>query len=203
MTSEQQEQIESLFLRYADGIGSYVLARVGNAELAEEITSRVFLTVVRHYGQQRESVAGWLWAIVRTEIARSYRDRPRGATMPQPSGPLDGDSRASCGAAVPAARDADLPPEQAIRRETQIRLQAALGRLGDDEQRIVYMKFFQDVSNREIAAATGLSANHVGVIVFRTLKKLRELMERDETNCAAGSPAVAASPPVGCPSDRG
>ena len=169
MTGRQQEEIERLFRQYGEGVASFVLARVGSAELAEEITSRVFLTVVRQFGQQNRSPAGWLWAIVRTELARHFRECRE------------------VHAGVELLADAAGPPEQLVRRETHARLQAALERLSEDEQQIVYMKFFQDMRNQEIAAATGLTASHVGVIVFRTLKQLRALMEREETVRAAQS----------------
>ena len=161
MTSRQQEEIEALFLKYGKGIGSYVLARVGNAELAEEITSRVFLTVVRCYGQQRESAAGWLWSIVRSEVARSFRERRGVASFDSSK----------------IAAEQTLPAQQMIERETRSQLQRALAQLSEDDHRIVYMKFFQDMSHQEIAAEYELTANNVGVIVFRTLKTLRDLMQ--------------------------
>src|ERR1700677_1732952 len=75
LTPEQQKAIEQLFLQYGKGVGSFVLTQVGDPELAEEITARVFLTVVSRFCQLRESVLGWLWAIVRTELARHFRGR--------------------------------------------------------------------------------------------------------------------------------
>ena len=84
----------------------------------------VFLAVVRHIDQLRGSAAGWLWAIVRNELARHYRDRGhRGMPADLP------------------ARDG-LPADQAARRENQVLLQTALARLTDEQQQIVSMKFF-------------------------------------------------------------
>lgn len=161
MTAQQQQEIEALFQRHAKGIGSYVLARVGDAELAEEITSCVFLVVVRCYGQQRESTAGWIWAIVRSELARSFRGRAGNV-------PLDDSS---------IAAEQALPAQQLIHRETQTLLHHALGQLSEDDQQIVYLKFFQEMSNLEIAASMKLTPNHVGVMVFRALRRLRDLMQ--------------------------
>jgi len=141
-------------------VGSFVLASVGDEELAEEITARVFLTVVARFDQCRASPAGWLWAIVRTELAGHFR----AAGRVRPADP---------GRADPADR-----PEQRLQQdETHTRMHAALGRLSDDQQRIIYMKFFQDMPNVAIARATGLSPGTVGVRVHRTLKALRALMD--------------------------
>jgi RNA polymerase sigma-70 factor, ECF subfamily len=168
LTGEQRGEIERLFLQYGKGVGSYLLARVGDPELAEEITSRVFLAVVRHYGQRRGSAAAWLWAIVRSELARHYR---------RPAAALDGD--------LPSAGPG--PPEELARRQWRQQLQAALDRLPAELHEIVYMKFFLDMRNLDIAAATGLSPSHVGVKVHRTLQQLRRLLQESP----AGVPGEA------------
>ena len=70
-----QLSIEQLFLRYGPGVGSYLMARLGNAELAEEITSRVFLTVVRRVRQ-----------VPRLRRGLAVVDRPQraGPALPRP-----------------------------------------------------------------------------------------------------------------------
>ena len=110
MTGDQRGEIEWLFRQYGKGVGSYLLARVGDPELAEEITARVFLAVVRHYAQRRGSAVAWLWAIVRSELARHYRRRPAAA--------LDGDPPAT----------GPGPPEELV-RFLEDWLQAAGGQL--------------------------------------------------------------------------
>jgi len=162
LDADGREEIERLFLRYGRGIGSYVLARVGDAELAEEITARVFLTVVRRFDQCRGSVVGWLWSIVHSQLARHFRDRRR---------------------QVPLADDlvdpARPPSEDAQRRELHGRMRVALAALSEEQRQIVTMKFFLKVRNVEIARAMGLSPSNVGVKVHRALARLREVMEGD------------------------
>lgn len=163
MAQDRRQAIERLFHQYGEGVGSYLLARVGDPELAEELTARVFLTVVRSFEQLRGHPAGWLWAIARSQLARYYRDEDR-HLPPDPNLP---------------APDA-LPPETVIRRETHGRLQAALHRLSEEQQEIVYLKFFLEMRNRDIAAALGLTPSNVGVMVHRAVKELRSLMESRE-----------------------
>mgnify|MGYP002399731273 CR=1 FL=1 len=158
MTSADRHVIEQLFLRHGSGVGSYVLARVGDAELAEEITARVFLTVVRRFDQLRGSAVGWLWAIVRSELARHFRRRGG-----QPLGEL------------PSPRP--LPLEEMAERELHIRLQGALERLSEEQRDLVSMKFFLGLRNLEIAEATGLTPSNVGVKLHRALRELRDLLE--------------------------
>ncbi|MFB3894091.1 MAG: RNA polymerase sigma factor [Phycisphaerae bacterium] len=159
MPSERDKQIEELFARFAPGVGRYVLARLGDAELAEEITARVFLTVVRRFEQCRSSAAGWLWAIVASEIARHFRGRRHEEVH-------DGLAAAS-----------DPPPAQVERKEALAGLAEALDKLAQPQQTLIYMKYFQHMSNREIAESTGLSASNVGVMLHRATRQLREIME--------------------------
>ena len=61
-------------------------------------------------------------------------------------------------------------------------MQSALRQLSDEQREIVYLKFFQQMRNKEIASVTGRSAENVGVIVHRSLRRLRELMKFKESS---------------------
>ncbi len=154
-----RKKIEDLFVRHASGVSRYVRLRVGSAELAEEITARVFLAAARHVHQQNGSAVGWLWAIIRSELARHFRQRP-----------LE-----SCPADLLSSEA--LPPEEAERKEAAGLLRACLAKLPDDEQQLISLKFFLGLSNQEIAQTLGLTPNHVGVKVHRVLKDLRKLLQ--------------------------
>jgi RNA polymerase sigma factor (sigma-70 family) len=159
-SDDRRKRIEELFRNYGRGVGSYVLARVGNADVAETITSNVFLIVVRRIEQCRASPAAWLWSIVRSELARYFRSR-------RPTVAIDESF------IDPSAQ----PAEAAESSEMQSRTRVALARLSDEQQGIIYLKFYLDMPNGEIATALGISASNVGVIVHRAVKRLRELME--------------------------
>jgi RNA polymerase sigma-70 factor (ECF subfamily) len=159
LAAQQQRTVEALFARYAPGVGGFVLARVGDAELAEEITARVFLTVVRKLHQCRGAYAAWLWSIVRSELAGYFRRRrPAEPLGEEPTDPADG------------------PDARAQRAESRSEMWGALGRLTEEQQKLIHMKFFQDMRNVDIAEATGLSRSNVGVLIHRALKRLRSLM---------------------------
>jgi RNA polymerase sigma-70 factor (ECF subfamily) len=160
LTEDTRKQIEDLFRRHGAGVGRYLLLRVGNSELAEEITARVFLSVVRNFHQVRGPVAGWLWSVVRTELARHYRQPPLQA--------------------FPAElADGDPPPfEQLERAEAAEWLRVCVAKLPEDEQQLLELKFFLGLGNQEIAAITGLTTSNVGVKVHRALKTMRGLLAR-------------------------
>src|SRR5436309_1378434 len=119
LNEDARKKIEDLFVRYAAGVSRCVLLRVGSPELAEEITARVFLSVVRNFHQQDGSVVGWLWAILRTELARHFREKPHQAYPPD------------------LAALSALPAEAMERQERSALLHAALRKLGDDDQQLI------------------------------------------------------------------
>jgi RNA polymerase sigma-70 factor (ECF subfamily) len=154
-------------------VGGYVVARTGDPELGETITAQVFALVVRKFDQCRGSPAAWLWAIVRSELARHFRDRKRHQRI---DAAFDG-----------ALIDPRPTPAQAMHEtERHGQLHEALEQLDEDEHTIVYMKFFQDLPNFEIAQALNVTANLIGVKIHRTLKKLRDLMETPESTAGQG-----------------
>jgi RNA polymerase sigma-70 factor (ECF subfamily) len=164
LTPARQQEIERLFREYGKGVGSYALARVGDPELAEEITARVFLQVVRNFEQLRGPAAPWLWTIVRTELAKHFRS-------PRIHRPLD---------ELPPDGEGD-PVAELERRETAGRLQKALADLSEVDQQLIGMRFFLNQSNVDIAAALGLTPSNVGVRLYRALRQLRGLMELKST----------------------
>ena len=90
----------------------------------------VFLTVVRRYHQVRGSAAAWLWAIVRSELARHFRGRKQ---FVQPKDEL------------PAPDDE--PADALVRRETLAKLRLALQQLSEEQRQLIDMKFFLNMRN--------------------------------------------------------
>ena len=184
MDADRRQKVEELFRRYGKGVGSYVLARVGDPHAAESVTAGVFLLVVRRFEQCRGSPVAWLWSIVRTELARYFRDkREVGSARPLTAEPPDW------------AAD---PLRLAERAESDRRVREALGRLGEEQQTLIYMKFFLDMPNTEIAEALGMTPSNVGVVVHRAVKRLRELMGGAGS---AGSPSPTPDMEAGAPPD--
>ncbi|MEK6236682.1 MAG: sigma-70 family RNA polymerase sigma factor, partial [Planctomycetales bacterium] len=160
LTGDHRADAERLFQKYARGVGSYVLGRVRDAELAEAITARVFLTVVHRIADCRGSASAWLWTIVRNEVTRHFRDQ-------KPQQPLDENH----------PDPTDSPPEQLAKQETQTKLMAVLEELPEAQREIIYMKYFLDMRNKDVAAALNMTASNVGVQVHRALKELRKRLD--------------------------
>jgi len=157
--ADQRDEVDRLFRKYAERVSGYVLARVRNPEIAETVTSRVFLRVVEHMAQCRQDPGPWLWSIARNELARFFRER-----KPQDDLPDN----------LPAAGLS--PVECAIEREAQSELLLAVAELPVEQRDLLQMKFFLELKNTEIATALNVTPNHVGVLLHRALRKLRDVL---------------------------
>ena len=65
-------------------------------------------------------------------------------------------------------------------REERDRLLAALARLPARERDLIGLKFAAGLTNRRIADLTGLTESNVGVILYRTIRRLRTDLDPQE-----------------------
>lgn len=82
-------------------------------------------------------------------------------------------------------RDRELTPAAAaIRQELERRFHAVLGELDDEDREILIMRYYEQLSNQEVAQALGLSEAAAGMRHLRALRRLRALL--GETPSQAG-----------------
>jgi RNA polymerase sigma-70 factor (ECF subfamily) len=79
----------------------------------------------------------------------------------------------------PAIDEKERPEGQLLIKEGKRELLLALGKLGEREQRIIELKYWGDMNNKEIAEVLGISPANVGVILFRAMGSLRKLMGQE------------------------
>jgi RNA polymerase sigma-70 factor (ECF subfamily) len=162
----QGDDYGELYREYLPRILNYVRLRVSGEDLAQDLTAEVFerAAAKQHTLRKRGAFGGWLFRIARNVVAGYYRKR-------RPTMPLDyaGDLTSS----------APSPPEVVMQREEVARLRAAIATLSEREQEIVQLKFGGGLGNKEIAQVMDLRAGHVGVLIYRALRKLRAVLEQE------------------------
>ena len=159
--------LEELYERYFARIYNYIRYRVISRDAADDLVSAVFEKVADHYGSfdpGRHGVEPWLFAIARNTLNDHFRRRKvRGwFTI------TDREEEIASAESVEGA---------ACRNEDNSRLLSALAALTDAERELIAMKFTLEMTNRDIAAETGLGESNVGVILFRAMRKLRDILE--------------------------
>jgi RNA polymerase sigma-70 factor (ECF subfamily) len=154
-----------LYERYLDEIYRYVYFKVGNKQTAEDITEETFIktweSLSRIYRSdgQIDNLRAWLYRIARNLVIDFYR-KNKAETIE--------------GSTTPAIIQS--PEETAIEQEETSRILSALQKLKPDFQQIVILRLINDLSHKEIASIIGISEAHSRILLYRALKKMKEIM---------------------------
>jgi RNA polymerase sigma-70 factor (ECF subfamily) len=137
-------------------------AMLGDAGQAEDAVQEATLRAWRSIGQVRSSaqLRGWFLTIVANR-SRSMR-RTRWWSVIRLSDPRFG---------LPSPADA------ADQRED---LSKALGRLSPDERAAVFLRFYEDMSSRQVGEALGITATAARSRIHRALRRLRVDLGEEE-----------------------
>ncbi len=162
---------DALFQDELPHVFNFFRYRLADRDTAHDLTATTFERAWRqrrHFDPQRAQPGTWLLGIARN-VWREYV-RQHGREVERLA-PLE--------AASIRANSPHLT-ERLVAAEEQARLRALLAQLPEREQELIALKYGAGLTNRQIAAMTGLSESNVGTILHRTVRKLRRQWE--ETN---------------------
>ncbi|MGW7257625.1 sigma-70 family RNA polymerase sigma factor [Streptomyces sp. NPDC054834] len=146
----------------------YTLARrsLGDAAEAEDVTQQVFLGVWcgrRGYRPERGPLGGWIVGITRRRIADALAARTRRGEL------------VSAAATVRMVADTGGGrPDSALDR---VLVRRELARLPAPQRRVLDLAFYEDLTQPQIAARTGLPLGTVKSHARRGLHRLRNLLD--------------------------
>jgi RNA polymerase sigma factor (sigma-70 family) len=148
----------STFRENASRIYRFIYAKVGNREVAEDLTSQVFLKAVRWLAQDRsaDSIRAWLYTVARCTVADYWREQSQHPTVPLE----DPVAVLFCGREGP----------EEVRR-TRERAWRILDALPEREREVLRLRFLHGYSAGEIGRALGLTPDHVRVLQLRALRR--------------------------------
>jgi RNA polymerase sigma-70 factor (ECF subfamily) len=121
------------------------------------------LSHLQHFQWRGYPFSSWLYKIAHNNVLKWYRENQKNKVV----------DIEEAGALKDENADHELDAKHNEQREE---IQALLVQLDQEEREIIRLKYFEEVSNIEIAEIMGINANHVGVKVYRTLKKLKQLL---------------------------
>jgi len=149
-----------IYERYVDRIYGFVSRRVDSRAAAEDITSQVFehaLRTIATFEWRGVPFAAWLFRIASNALADHWRAHARTAQEPPP----------------------DMPDERELGEiERRIALYQHVEQLPDLQRRVIEMRFAEERSIREVAAALDRSEGAVKQLQLRALENLRKSMGR-------------------------
>ena len=153
---------------YQDNLGliyHYVSSKVGNHQEAEDLTTHIFLKVVRGLDLKRDprSMRAWLFQVARTTLADYWRIHYRGTTSSL-------DDLLEAGWEGPVDEGAALVKNSA----TEL-VQDILQALPERDREVLISRFLLNFSVRETAVRMGLTETNTKVLQYRALKRAARL----------------------------
>ncbi len=160
LDAASEADFEALYRAELPRVYNFFRYRLGDDQLAEDLTSATFEKAWRNRQRYRRDLAAfstWLFVIARRVAVDHYRRR-RAET------PLD---------ELINVPHTDTPEAAAQAHADLERLRVLLSRLADRDRELVALKYGAGLTNRTIAGLTGLTEPNVGVILHRAVLTLR------------------------------
>ncbi|MEE0026482.1 MAG: sigma-70 family RNA polymerase sigma factor [Atopobiaceae bacterium] len=154
-----REDLDGLFTEYYPRIFNYIYYRTLNAALADDLVGTVMLNIVRGYATfdaRKGNLDAWVFRVARNALFSHFR-KARDV--------MDVDSVSE---KVFSYEDEDALDE----RGTMVR--KLLEVLSDDERELVYLKYWEELSNKEVSERLGINASTVSTKLWRANEKMRK-----------------------------
>ncbi|NPV07811.1 MAG: sigma-70 family RNA polymerase sigma factor [Anaerolineae bacterium] len=152
-----------LYRRYMPGIYRFVFYRVRAEPDAEDITALVFLRAwqaLPRYQERQIGLSAWLYRIARNAVIDHYRTSRSHVSLDDPLDKgLVGD---------------DGPDAGALEEADQV--WTGLGRLPEEQQTVLILRFVEGLSHAEVAEALGRSEGACRMLQHRALKALARML---------------------------
>lgn len=166
----ESEAFGLLYDRYVDTVFKFIYFRVGNRQLAEDLTSDTFLRALKRIGSftwQGRDLGAWLVTIARNLVAdhfKSGRHRLEVAT----GDVLETDKE---------DRGVEGTPETAVVNHiTNVTLLTAVKQLNPEQQECIVLRFLQGFSVAETAQAMGKNEGAIKALQYRAVRALARLL---------------------------
>ena len=151
----ENRAFDELLARYQSKLFNYIYFIVRSQEVAEDIFQETFVKAITTIQQGRYTASGkfgaWLTRIAHNMIIDGFRQERSENTISNDETEVD------------LLNDMDLCDDnietQIINEQTLTDVRRLVDALPDNQREVVYMRFYQDLSFKEIADITGVSIN--------------------------------------------
>ncbi len=160
------EDFDAWFRDHREAVYRYVRFRVASREVAEDVTSEVFLKALRSlssYDRSRSAPRTWLLRIARNALTDHLRSLKRRRSVY-----VSGEHAPDLASSGPSQE------ERLLKAEKMQRIMNGVATLRQADQDILSLRYGAELANQEIAEALNISANAVAVRLHRALCKLRK-----------------------------
>lgn len=173
--SEEQKLVEEaknnsqafaeLYDLYFPKVYAFVAAKIKSRDDAEDITGDIFVKILENlqsYEWRGLPFGAWVFRIARNALNDYYNKSGRTSTADIEELKMIKDDE-----------EKTSPHKQAAQEELATAVKKVLGDLPERDLSVIQLKFFGQLTNREIVHVTGISESNVAVIIYRTLRRIK------------------------------
>jgi len=168
-----QNSLEILIRRHKSRVFSYILLIVKNRELAEDIFQETFIKVIRSLKRGKYIDNGkfvsWVLRISHNLIIDHFRKEKLRGTISNDNSNIDIFNSQKF--------SEDTIEDQLVSNQILNEVKELISELPDDQQQVIYMRHYQELSFKDIADQTGVSINTALGRMRYALINLRKLIE--------------------------
>ncbi len=166
--SRRDSEFEKYYLKHYSQVYGYILKKVLNEQIAEDLTMDVFYSCWDKFDTFDESKASfqtWLYVIVNNKLKNYYRDKK--------------DTEQLDDSLTNGADQADEVIDAIQIHYLRDHLYIALDELNETQRRIVLYKYFKNMNASKIAYHMGLSPGNIRIHLKRALDKIRDYFNKN------------------------
>lgn len=159
------ESFGKLYDYYFPKVYAFVAAKINDRTDAEDIVGDIFIKVLENLHQfewRGFPFGAWVFRIARNALNDYYTQHGKKKTS---------DIEEAYDISEPEEKTS--PHKKAFQEELSEKVKTILKDLPEREVNVLQLKFFSELSNREIMHVTGLSESNVAIILYRTLRKIK------------------------------
>lgn len=154
---------------YAQNILRHIYFRVGNKEIAEDLTQETFFKTWRYISEKNKEITNlktFLYKVANNLIIDQYRQKNKITVA------IDDISEEFIATEARQEKETEKSFDKRL-------IEESLFKLKDDQRQILIYRYIDDLSISEISNLTGKTKENIRVIIHRGLKSLRETIKYD------------------------
>ena len=168
---QDREAWSTLYDQFYPRVFAFLMTRLHDSMLAEDLASDVFVNALRAistYEERGLELTAWLFRIAHNRLIDHYR---RSGIRQSTS--LDEFEQAETTTGSPSPNSHSMGADK-------IDIQNALQALGDDQRQVIHLRFVEGFTSGEVAVVLGKSLASVKILQHRALKALKNALGSKE-----------------------
>ena len=164
-----KDDFATIYQIFNKKIFDFLVKKVSGKEVAEDLTAEVFekvLKTIRDYQWQGISISAWIYRIARNHLIDYYRKQNKYK-----------DDRSFDDVVNIVESNLPTAETEILQDEEDVILFRTLQELGEEDQYLIYYKFFEEKSNSEISQIVGQTESNVGTRLHRIRKKMQKIIK--------------------------